>query len=119
MRRECGWHPSQATYALVGSLGLLGLLALGHSSLACSSSDLRLLGTLSADGIPGSTNDSTFMLDSAASALLGNLFRDALLVHATVDNSPVDLARVQTLQEVRLALAVDEAEGLITKSVLV
>jgi hypothetical protein len=52
------------------------------------------------------------VLDGAAGALLGNLLGDALLVHATVDDSPVNLARVQALQEVRLALAVDEAEAL-------
>jgi hypothetical protein len=39
--------------------------------------------------------------------------RNALLVHATVDNSPVDLARVQTLQEIGLALAVNETERLL------
>jgi hypothetical protein len=52
------------------------------------------------------------VLDGATSALLGNLLSDALLVHTTVDDSPVNLARVQALQEVRLALAVDEAEAL-------
>ena len=52
------------------------------------------------------------MLDGAASALLGNLLGDALLVHATVDDSPVNLARVQALKEVGLALAVDETEAL-------
>jgi hypothetical protein len=101
------------TYALGGSLDLLGLLGLGNSGLASSSTDFRLLGALGTDGIPGSTNNSTLVLDSAASALLGNLFSDALLVHATVDDSPVDLARVQALKEVGLALAVDETEGLL------
>jgi len=52
------------------------------------------------------------VLDSAAGALLGNFLSDTLLVHATVDNSPVDLARVQTLLEVGFALTVEETERL-------
>jgi hypothetical protein len=96
------------------SLGLLSLLGLGNSSLASSSTDFGLLGTLGTDGIPGSTDNSTFVLDSAAGALLGNFLSDTLLVHATVDNSPVDLARVQTLLEVGFALTVEETERLFT-----
>lgn len=52
------------------------------------------------------------MLDGATTALLGDFFGDALLVEATVDLGPADLARVQALQEQGLGLAVNEAEGL-------
>jgi hypothetical protein len=107
-------NPDFSTYrALSGSLSLLCLLALSDSSLTCGSTDFRLLCTLGTDGVPGSTDDSAVVLDSTTRALLGNLLRNALLVHATVDNSPVDLARVQTLQEIGLALAVNETERLL------
>lgn len=52
------------------------------------------------------------MLDGTARTSLGDDFTSTLLVQATVDLSPADLAGVNALKEVRLGLAVDETEGL-------
>ena len=65
------------------------------------------------DGGKISTDDTTLVLHSAARALLGNLLRDTLLVHATVDLGPGDLTGVLALEEERLILGGGEAEDLI------
>lgn len=90
--------------------GNLGVSSLG--GLTSSSAGSRGLLTLGTDSVPGQTGNSTFVLDGATTALLGDFFGDALLVEATVDLGPADLARVQALQEQGLGLAVNEAEGL-------
>lgn len=90
--------------------GNLGVASLG--GLTSSSAGGRGLLTLGTDSVPGQTGNSTFVLDGATTALLGDFFGDALLVEATVDLGPADLARVQALQEQGLGLAVNEAEGL-------
>lgn len=55
------------------------------------------------------------MLDRLLGALLGDLLSDTLLVDATVDDSPGDLARVLALKEERLLLRGDEAvRGVVT-----
>lgn len=90
--------------------GNLGVSSLG--GLTSSSAGSRGLLTLGTDCVPGETGNSTFVLDGATTALLGDFFGDALLVEATVDLGPADLARVQALQEQGLGLAVNEAEGL-------
>ena len=52
------------------------------------------------------------MLHGPAGALLGNLLRDALLVHATVNLRPGDLTGVLALEEERLILRGGKAEDL-------
>jgi hypothetical protein len=102
---------------VLGLLGLLGgisslllLLSVTEGSSAGSGTDLGLLVALGADGLPGSTDDGTLVLDGAAGALLGNLLRDTLLVHAAEKDGPGDLTGVLALQEQRLGLAIDETE---------
>jgi hypothetical protein len=52
-------------------------------------------------------------LNGLTGALLGDLLSLALLVETTEDDGPVKLRGLETLEEVRLALAVDETERLI------
>jgi hypothetical protein len=106
------------TYSGVGSLlgssgSLLGFLAFSDSGLASGSTSIGLLVTLGADSIPRGTNNSTFVLDGTARALLLDFFGDTLLVETTVDGGPSDLTRVQTLKEVGSSLTVDETERLL------
>lgn len=98
---------------LLGILLLLLVLAIAESGGTGSSTDLGLLVALGTDGLPGGTDDSTLVLDGAAVTLLGNLLGDTLLVHATEENGPGDLAGVLALKEKGLGLTVDETERLL------
>lgn len=99
----------RASLSLLSALLLLGSLDLsGTSSLA----DGRGLLALGNDLLPSGTNDGALNLDGLASALLGDLFGGSLLVEATEEDGPVELARVLLLEEVRLAFAVQQAEAL-------
>lgn len=71
--------------------------------------DLGLLVLPGQDAREVGTDDTTLVLDRLARALLGNLLGDTLLVDATVDNGPRDLARVLALEEEGLLLGSDEA----------
>lgn len=92
--------------SLLLGLGLLN----GGSPLLCT--DGGGLVPPCGDGSEVSTDDTTLVLHSSARALLGNLLRDTLLVHATVHLSPGNLTGVLALQEKRLILGVGEAEDL-------
>ena len=59
-----------------------------------------------------SADDATLVLDVLARALLCDLLCDALLVHATEDDGPGDLARVLALVRQRLALGRAKPEDL-------
>lgn len=98
--------------ALGGLLLLLLGLGLGDRSLAGSGTDLGLSGALGHDGGKVGTDNTTLDLHVLPGALLGDLLCDALLVHATVDLGPGDLAGVLALEEERLGLGAGEAEGL-------
>jgi hypothetical protein len=52
------------------------------------------------------------VLDDTAGALLGNFFRDTLLVLTAVEDSPGYPARVLALEEQGLGLSILEAEDL-------
>lgn len=98
-----------ASLSLLSALLVLGSLDLsGTSSLADGSGLLAL----SDDLLPSGTNDGALDLDGLAGALLGDLFGGSLLVEATEEDGPVELARVLLLEEVRLAFAVQQAEAL-------
>jgi hypothetical protein len=108
------------TYSRVGSLlgsssSLLSFLALGDGGLAGGSTGIGLLVTLGADSIPRGTNNSTLVLDGTTRALLLDFFSDTLLVKTTVNGGPSDLTGVQTLEEVRSGLTVNETETLIKR----
>lgn len=85
------------------NLGLLGLLLLllclclgdGSQPLLCA--DGSGLVAAGSDSGEVSANDTALVLHGLARALLGNLLSDALLVHATVDYSPGNLAGVLAL----------------------
>ena len=77
----------------------LGLLE-GRGPL--QSTDSRGLVPPRSDSGEVGTDNTTLVLHGAAGALLGNLLRDTLLVHAAVYLSPGDFARVLALQEKRL-----------------
>lgn len=100
------------TRCLGGLLLLLLGLGLGDGGLAGSGTDLGLSGTLGHDGSKVGTDDTTLNLDVLPGALLGDLLCDALLVHATVNLGPGDLAGVLALEEEGLGLGSGEAEGL-------
>lgn len=94
---------SRSTLCL-GSLSLLlslllVILALGQGLSLSSSTNFGLLVSLGGNGVHGSTDDSTLVLDSLSGTLLGYLFRDSLLVHSSVNNGPGNLTRVLALQE--------------------
>lgn len=104
--------------AYLGGLLLLALLVLLlrlrllDGGGPCGSADLGGLVSSCCDGREVGANDATLVLYGAAGALLCDLLRDALLVHAAVHLRPGDLARVLALQEERLILARREAEDL-------
>lgn len=101
-----------------GSLGGLGsrllllllVLSGGESGVTLSLTNLGLLVTLGQDGREIGTDDTTLSLDGLAGTLLGDFLSDTLLVDATVDGGPGDLARVLALKEEGLLLGGDEAE---------
>lgn len=97
---------------LLGLLRFLLLLGSGNISSASSLTDGSRLLTLGNNLLPGGTNDGTLNLNGLASTLLGNFLSGALLVKTTEEDSPVILARILLLQEVRLALAVKQTEAL-------
>lgn len=82
-----------------------GLLALGLS-------DLGLHVALGEDLGEGGSDDSALELLGAARSLAGLLLLDSLLVLATVQDGPGDLARVALHQVGTLALLVQEGERL-------
>ena len=94
-------------------LGLLLSLRLGNGRRPLCKTGLCGLVPPCLDGGKVGTDDTTLVLHSLARPLLGNLLRNTLLVHATVDLSPGDLARVFALEEERLILGGGEAEDLI------
>lgn len=87
----------------------LGLLDGGGPLLRTNSSGLV---PPCGDGREVGADDTTLVLHSSARALLGNLLRDTLLVHATVYLGPGDLTGVLALQEERLVLGGGETEDL-------
>lgn len=91
---------------------LLVLLALGKSLCLSSGSHLWLLVPACGNGVQRGTDDTSLVLDGSARALLGSLLGDTLLVHATAEDGPGDLAWVLSLQEEGLALGGDESERL-------
>ena len=99
-------------------LGLLALLLLllrfsfrdGSQSLLCADGDGLV--TLGGDGGKVSTDDTALVLHRPARALLGNFFRDALLVHPAVYLGPGDLAGILALEKERFIFGADEAEDL-------
>lgn len=98
-----------ASLSLLSALLLLGSLDLSGTGSLADGSGLLALGN---DLLPSGTNDGALNLDGLASALLGDLFGGSLLVEATEEDGPVELARVLLLEEVRLAFAVQQAEAL-------
>lgn len=84
---------------LLGLLLLLFSLGLGDGGKALLLPDGGGLVPLRGDGSEVSTDDTTLVLHGLARAFLGNLLSDTLLVHATVNNSPGDLAGVLALEE--------------------
>ena len=97
---------------LLRLLVLLVTLRLGDRRLARGHAVRGGLVPLRGDGGKVGTNDPTLVLHGAPGALLRNLLRDTLLVHASVDLRPGDLARVLALEEERLILGGREAEDL-------
>ncbi|GAO51471.1 hypothetical protein G7K_5571-t1 [Saitoella complicata NRRL Y-17804] len=97
---------------LLNSLLLLRLLSLRNSLSTGRRAGLRALGPLLLDHIHGSTNNGTLSLDGTAGTLLLNLDLNTLLVHATVENGPGDLAGVLALEEEGGVLGGLEAEDL-------
>ena len=93
---------------------LLALLRLGLADrrLARLRADSRGLVALRDDRGEIGADDAALVLHGAARALLRDLLRDALLVHAAVDLRPGDLARVLALEEQRLGLGAVKAEDL-------
>ena len=71
--------------------------------------DLGLLVLPGQDARQVGTDNTTLVLDGLARALLGDLLSNTLLVDATVDDGPGDLARVLALEEEGLLLRSDEA----------
>ena len=80
-------------------LGLLLLLRLGQSLGSRRSTDLGLLVSSSVDLVQGRADNSALVLDRLPGSLLGDFLGDALLVHATEEDRPGDLARVLALVE--------------------
>ena len=93
---------------------LLALLRLGLADrrLARLRADSRGLVALRDDRGEIGADDAALVLHGAAGALLGDLLRDTLLVHAPVDLRPGDLAGVLALEEERLILRSGKAEDL-------
>lgn len=94
---------------LVSLLGSLSSLGSGITGSLADSGRLLALGD---DLIPAGTNDSTLELGGLAGALLGDLLGGTLLVEATVEDGPAELAGVLLAEEVSLALTVQETERL-------
>jgi hypothetical protein len=90
---------------------LLGL-RLGDGGLTGSCAVRGGLVAAGGNGGEIGTNDTTLVLHGTAGTLLGDLLRDALLVHATVDLRPGDLTRVLALEEEGGILRRGEAEDL-------
>lgn len=100
---------SRSLGRLGGRLLLLLLVLSGRQgSVTLGLTDLGLLVPLGQDRRDVGTDDTTLGLDSLARTLLGNFLRDSLLVDATVDGGPGDLARVLALEEEGLLLRGDE-----------
>ena len=91
---------------------LLLSLSLANSSQPCLIPNSRSLIPLGGNSSKISTNNPPRVLHSTPRALLGNFFSYTLLVHATIDLCPGDLARVFTLQEERGIFGVGETEYL-------
>jgi hypothetical protein len=100
---------------LLRFLRLLVVLRLRDRRRACSSALRRGLVPACKDRAHVCADDPALVLDRLARALLRNLLRDALLVHAPVDLRPGDLARVLALQEEGRILRRGEAEDLARK----
>ena len=98
---------------LLSLLSLLLLLCLGNGSLARLCTDSRRLVPAGCNGSKVSTDNTTLVLDSSPRALLGDLFRNTLLVHATEDDCPCDLTRVLALEEKRFVFRGSKAEDLV------
>lgn len=129
MRAVCDHHKEKDGHAQVSDprpkycgketrLGLLRLLllllclSLGDGGQPRLGTGLSSLVPLGGDGGKVSADNTTLVLHGLARALLGNLLCDTLLVHATVELCPGDLARVLALEEKRLILRGGEAEDL-------
>lgn len=91
---------------------LLLLLALLDGSETGGAAGLGAHGSALLDHLEGGTDDRSLGLDGTAGALLGSFLSDTLAVLATEENSPGDAARVLSLQEQRLGLAILESEDL-------
>ena len=86
---------------LLGFLLLLLALGLGDGSCPLLIADFRSLVPPCSNEVHISTDDATLVLDGTARTLLGNLLRDALLVHPTEDLGPGDLAGIFALGKER------------------
>jgi hypothetical protein len=98
---------------LLGLLLLLFSLGLGDGGEAGLLPDSGGLVPPGGDGGEVGTDDTTLVLHGLAGALLGNLLSDTLLVHATVDDGPGDLAGVLALEEEGGIFGGGEAEHLV------
>jgi hypothetical protein len=77
-----------------GLAGILSLVALGSK------------------GLGRQTNNRAGSLGGLSGTSLADLLNDTLLVHATVDLSPVNLARILLVKELGLRLAIEQVERL-------
>lgn len=102
----------QTYLGLLRLLVLLLRLSLGNGRQPLLLAGLSSLVALGGDGGEVGTDDTTLMLHGLARALLGDLLCDTLLVHATVELCPGDLAGVLALEEEGLILRGGEAEDL-------
>ena len=91
---------------------LLLLLGLLNSGIAVGLADSSRLVASRHNLLPSGANNGTLDLGGAAGLALDGLLGGALLVQAAEEDGPVELARVLLGQEVRLGLAVQEAERL-------
>lgn len=108
---KCNYTTTDLLLLLVLLRLLLGLGLLDGRSPRLGTDGSGLVPPRS-DGSKVGTDDTTLVLHGAAGALLGDLLSDTLLVHATVDLRPGDLAGVLALKEERLILGGGEAEDL-------
>lgn len=106
-------HTYLGLFSLLGSLDL-GLLFLGLTDglLSLGETDLWKLVALGLDLVQASADNGPLVLDGLSAATLCRFLADALLVHATVDDGPVELAWLEFVQKVTFDLSVEETKDL-------
>jgi hypothetical protein len=101
---SCLVRSGQANLGLFGLFLLLLGLSLGDRGKPLLCPDQCTLIALCSNGRKVRANNAALVFYSSTRPLLRDLLRDALFVHATVMNSPCNLARVLALQKKRFTL---------------